>query len=105
MYGQSEEGLAHEADDVLKLVLPHDLLHHIAGRHECVVCAMNQKAGGSNRLRIIGTEHIASDLQPRKLIERQVAIERVDHPIAIGPGVGPHAVVLEAVALAEMCNI
>ena len=47
------------------------------------------KAGGDRGVRVLGDgvsgQHVPSDLFDDKLIERQVAVQRVDHPVAVQP--------------------
>src|SRR5262245_15777225 len=44
-------------------------------------------------------EQIAGDLFNGELIEGQIAVERLDHPVAVTPRVRPHPVLFEAVAV------
>ena len=44
-------------------------------------------------------EQVAGQLLDREPVERQVRIHRVDHPIAIPPGIGPRIVFLIAVGV------
>ena len=50
--------------------------------------AGDEEAGRLDGRRVIGPKHVAGKLQPGELVIRQVAIEGVDHPVAIAPGVG-----------------
>ncbi len=43
------------------------------------------KAGGDQLIQIGLRQQIASQLLERELIERQIAIEGLDHPVAVGP--------------------
>ena len=88
---QAEEGLADGADHVLELVLADDRLHRVALLRlaDRVVGPGDEEAGRVDRLRVVGPEHVAGELQADELVVRQVGVERVDDPVAIGPGVRP----------------
>ena len=48
---------------------------------------------------------IAGQLLDDELVIRQIAIEGVDHPVAIAPGVGPTSVFLITVAVGIACQV
>ena len=50
-------------------------------------------------------QDVAGDLLPDELVVGQVAVERLDHPVAVAPGVVADVVPLEALALAEPDDI
>ena len=56
---------------------------------------------GDECRRITGPELVARKLQADERVIRQVAIEGLDDPVAIAPGVGPGLVEFEAVGLGE----
>ena len=58
-------------------------------------------ARGDQGLEVVRVQHVAGDLLPDELVVGQVAVERLDHPVAVAPGVVADVVVLEALALAE----
>ncbi len=78
--------------DVPPLLLQVDVGH---------VRPAEQKAGGHGRRRIAGLEQIAGQLQADELVVGQVAVQRVDHPVAIAPGIGSQQVVFESVRLGK----
>ena len=56
---------------------------------------------GDQRVEVARVQHVAGDLLPDELVVGQVAVERLDHPVAVAPGVVADVVALEALALAE----
>ena len=67
--------------------------------------AGTEKAGGHQRERILRLELVARELPARELIERHVGIERLDHEVAVMPGVRPIVIVLEPAALREARDV
>src|SRR5262249_40760159 len=47
------------------------------------------EAGGDQLLRCRVGQHVARDLLDDELVERQVAVERLEHPVAILPNLAP----------------
>ena len=105
--GQTQERLSHGADDVFQLVLPHHALHGFALLRltNRVVGTGDQKAGRFDGVRVVRSQHVAGQLQADELVVGHVAIEGIDNPVAIAPGIGTRLVKLEAVALAEAHHI
>jgi hypothetical protein len=103
--GHSQKCLPHDGHDVLELVLPHDLLHHVPLRQQAVMRAADQKARRRHSRRIIRPQYVAGDLQASEFVVVKIAIESVNHPVPISPGIGPHSVIFKAVALAKMSHI
>ena len=99
--GQAEEGLADGADHVLHLIprIHHPHPHGRAGSADLVIRPGVQEAGCLDGLRILGPEHVSRKLQASELGVGPVAIEGVDDPVAIAPGVGTELVELESVTL------
>ena len=100
--GETEERLGDGADDVFQLIAPDDRLHGqallvLAGG---IVRAGDEEAGRLDGLRIIGPENVARELEAGELVIRPVAIEGVDHPVAIAPGGRAELVIFKSVALA-----
>ena len=55
--------------------------------------------GRDERPGIVGRDLVAGELQADELVVRHVAVEGLDDPVAISPGVGPGLVELEAVGV------
>ena len=64
-----------------------------------------EETGGGHRIGVVGRDHVAGDLPPNKLVVGEVGIERLDHPVAIPPGVGPKLVAFEAVGVGIVRNV
>ena len=67
--------------------------------------ACREESGGDHRVGIVGRDHVAGDLSPKKLVVGEVGIERLDHPVAIPPGVGPELVAFEAVGVGVVGDV
>ena len=78
-------------DPELLLVVPADR-RPVEHRHAV-------EAGGDSRSQRPAGQQVAGQLLDREPIEGHVAVEGVDHPVAVPPGIGPVAVVLVAVAV------
>ena len=70
------------------------------GRGHPVCGAPHQKSRGG-----IGATGVAADLFPDELVVGLVGVERLDHPVAVGPGIGAGRVDLEAIALGKPHHI
>ena len=57
------------------------------------------EAGGDQGVEIAIGQQVAGELLDGELVEGEVAIERVDHPVAIAPGPGARAIFFVAVAI------
>ena len=44
---------------------------------------------------------VSGNLQLHKPVVGQIIIERLDHPVAVTPGIGPHLVMLETIGLGK----
>jgi hypothetical protein len=55
------------------------------------------KRGGEDLLGVGVGQQVAGELLDREAVERQVGVERVDHPVAVAPGVGAVVVLFVAV--------
>ena len=91
---ETEKGLSEVHHDLVERVLPCEPLRgfvfsDLAGKQ-------HRSRHEESRRRILA-EGIARDLFADELIIRRVGVERLDHIIAIGPGIGPLGVHLEAV--------
>ena len=64
-----------------------------------------QESGSDHRVGIVGSDHVAGDLSPKKLVVAEVGIEGLDHPVAIPPGVGPELVAFEAVGVGVVGDV
>ena len=53
-----------------------------------VVRPGDEEPGRLDGVRVVGPEHVAGQLQPGEFVVRHVAVESVDDPVAIAPGVG-----------------
>ncbi len=107
IYGQAEKGLTNVADEIFEFVLSHDGPHGgalLLVPHFVPGCR-DEKASRDQGVGIARLQHIASKLQPGELIERQIAVQGVDDPIAIAPRVGPESVAFKPLALAEPGDI
>ena len=100
---QTEERLAERADEILHLVEPRGLLHlgRALGVCDVVPRAADVIPRGDQRIEVARVQHIPGDLLSDELVVGQVAVERLDHPVAVAPGVVADMVVLEALTLAE----
>ena len=94
--GEAEHGRAGRAHHVVHLVGPLIGREHRIGRADLVLRSTDDEARGR-----VGAEDVAAELLLQKNVVGFVGIERRDHPVAIGPGVAPGPVHLEAVALGE----
>ena len=65
------------------------------------VWSAEQEPGGDGRLRIVGPQLVPRDLLLHELVEQQVAVECLDHPVAIPPRIRPHGIKLKPVGLGE----
>ena len=99
-YGETEHGRARRAHHVVHLVGPLVGREHRIGRADLVLWSADDEACGR-----VGSEHVAAELLSNKLVIRLVGMKRRDHPVAIGPGVGPDLVHLEAVALGKSHDV
>ena len=98
---ESEEGLAHHADEVVHLLFTGDgplggvglrvarLIPGPGHQH-----ARRDDAVGGDRF-----EHVAGHLLPHEPVIRKIGIEAADHIVAIRPGVVAGAIVLEPLTL------
>ena len=102
--GQADEGLADRAEHLLDLILTGKLFHPLAPTDDGVVHAGGPKAGRGSPL-TTRNGLVANQLPPDKLVVGHVAVERIDHPVAVGPGMLPLKVSLKAIALAETHHI
>ena len=57
------------------------------------------EAGGHQHFLVAARQQIAGNLLDGELVERQIAIERFDHPLPVAPRPGTRAVLLVAVAI------
>tara|TARA_B100000470_G_scaffold219200_1_gene205671 strand:- start:485 stop:1324 length:840 start_codon:yes stop_codon:yes gene_type:complete len=107
MDGESQEGLAHDTDDVFQFVLADNPLHGLALLRipDLVVGSGNQEAGGDDRSGVTGVEHVTGQLPGDKSVVGHVGIEGAGDPVPIPPGVGPDLVSLEALAFSVSNNI
>src|SRR5688500_2946422 len=69
------------------------------------VDAVPKKGGRGKYLAVARSNLVAGKLEADKLIVRPVAIEAVDHPITIRPGVGAKCVLIVAVAFRKSYQI
>ena len=104
---QAEEGLADGAEDVLHLVGSNNRLHNRAllVLPGGVISPRHKEPRRLRRAGVIGPEHVARDLQAGELVIRHVAIQRLDDPVAISPGVRAELVVFVPVALAVTSQV
>jgi hypothetical protein len=57
------------------------------------------EAGARPRTEVCARHQVAGKLLEGELVEREVAVQGVDHPVAIAPGVGKGRILLVAVAV------
>ena len=100
--GQAQERLADRGDEPFQFLLagkrPHGGRAVVVRRQIVGPSARNplaMTASGSS-----GSQHVAGNLPADELVVRHVRVERLDHEVAVLPGVGPKLVALEALALA-----
>ena len=93
--GQAQEDAARRVGDVVQNLLPPLLqIARIA-----LVRIVPAEARRDPRLRTLRPQFVARDLLLHEAVVRLIAIQRIDHVIAIAPGVRPRFVALEALAL------
>ena len=67
--------------------------------------ACREESGGDYGVGVVGRDHVAGDLSPNKLVVGEVGIDRLDHPVAIPPGVGPELIAFEAVGVGVVGDV
>ena len=101
--GQPGEGRHGRRDDIVAIEVAGDLaiegIPRCDGRAQSALVprAGGEETGGDDRLRIVGEKNVAGDLLTDEAGIRLVGVEGADQVIAIGPGVGPEAVLIMAV--------
>ena len=108
VYRKRLEGVEGGGDHVVQFVHArghrHQLIFVEHGR-DLVPRAGDEESGGCHHLRIGGLDEVTGDLLANELRVRLVAIERVDHIVAISPRMEALEVMLAAVGLAEAHDI
>ena len=94
---QAQEYQSGRLGDVVEGILPAQSL--VVQVDHVGIAAI--EPGGDEGPGIVGPHLVAGELQADELVVGQVAIQRLDHPVAISPGVGPGLVELEAVGFGE----
>jgi len=62
----------------------------------------SEESHSTQGIGIVWSKYIARQLRPHEFLVGQVAIQGINHPIAIGPGIGPkHVLMLAADGLAS----
>ena len=99
--GQSEEGLPHDADQVLHLLFTRDgLLRDVGLRVPSFIPrTAHEQAGTDDAVARHRFQHIAGDLLLHEPVVGLVVVEALDDVVAIVPRVVAQPVVLEALAL------
>ncbi len=97
---QCHEGLRRGGDHIVQIVVPLLAGELDVGAADHVVGAGDEESGGHTRAALVASELLADELPVG-----DVAVDRIDHIVAIGPGVGPCAVGLVAVALGKANHV
>ena len=92
---QAEEDQARRLGDVVERVLPPQPL--VVQVDHVGIAAV--EPGGDEGGRVVGGDLVAGELEPDEPVVGHVAVQGVDDPVAIPPGVGPGLVELEAVGV------
>ena len=102
---QPEECLSHDADRIFEFILSHGGSHPINDRYNCVVSPCYQEPDSTQCFRIGGSNQVTCQLPADKLIVRHVAVQSLNHPVAIRPGIGAREVTFKPIALTKPDDI
>ena len=106
--GEGLKGVERGGDHVVELIhtLGHDhsLIFVDFGLH-LIPGAGGEESGGGDELRIAGRDQVAGELFADELVVGLILIERVDHVVAIGPGVKAFVVVFAAIGFSEADDV
>lgn len=64
-----------------------------------------EESRGHDVIWIVRRQHVSGDLPPEELVVREIAVQGVDHPVAIPPGIGAQLVPLEAVGVGVVGDV
>ena len=90
---QPERAFANRADDLVEIVVPPLRVVLLAKQHARTHA---QKSGGDEAVVGSAVHLVAGDLLDQEAVVRLVVVERLDHVVAVTPGIGAMGVVLEA---------
>src|SRR5262249_37765952 len=100
--GQPQKRLADRGDETLQLLFSGKRAHRrraVVVRSQ-IIRSHGQKAARDDGQRIVRLQHVAGDLPANKLVVWHVRVERLDHEVAVFPGVWAKLVALESLAFA-----
>ena len=106
--GDGTCGCHHLSDHVIKVVRARQSLEHRTGSFGLpnkIPRTGGQKSGGHNSIGIIGPQYVARNLIFQELIVGQIGIERLDHPVAISPGIVATLIAFKAVSVCIVSNV
>ena len=98
----------HLREHVVEVVCTGLTLQHVALRLNVadeIPRPGGQEASGDHCVGIVGRQDVAGDLLAEKLVVGLVGVERLDHIVAIPPGIGAELITLEAVGVGVVGDV